>query len=407
MSLFLSDLSVTIVAKIGTLNFYAGDIVVVLIFITAIRILKNKPIIKILTEQKFLLLVTSIFFISMAIGLNRFGARAIGEGRYFYFFFAFVIPLYFYSKNKYYNLEDFEDIFKKTIFITGFAAIALFIIEIIYGGRFFLGAANQNILQLEDFRGTRYLGSEDTYNLTVLWLLVFFTIVYEKRNKYLNIVYLVLLLSIIIFTKNRAAPVSLFITLIIVYSIFEKRIKPILAGLVIIMIALIILKFTLPQYFANILYSFEGVINFREDNTGSWRFYVQYSALTQGLEKPILGEGYGGYFAFYVPEFHKTVDLPPHNIFIFLFLKSGLIGVISSILLLTSLSYQAISLKKLTQANPIYEKYRIIFLTVFISQFFYGIAYGFSIYLGLFIGFFLVYKTIIYKGLYVGEHNGV
>lgn len=407
LSLFLTDLSVMIVAKISIYNIYGTDIVVVLIIIIAIRIIINKPIIKILVGQKFLLLFISMFFISLVIGLIKFGGRSLGEGRYIYIFFAFIIPLYFYSKGSLSSLKDFEKIFTTTIIIAGGAGLFVFGIELFYGGRFFLASANQNILQMSDFRGIRYLGSEETYNLTVLWLFIFLTVIYEKRNKVLNVVYLILLLTIIIFTKNRAAPISLFIAFIIVHFIFENRIKMIMFFLVLFVVGMLTLRLILPNYFDNILYSFLSAINFQEDSTGSWRYFVQYSAITQGFEKPIIGEGYGGYFAFYVPEFYKIVDLPPHNIFIFLFLKSGFLGVISSLLLLISLSYQAISFKKITNGESKLEKYRIIFLMVFISQFFYGMAYGFSMYLGLFVGFFLVYKTIINKELYAGALNGV
>ena len=150
---------------------------------------------------------------------------------------------------------------------------------------------------------------------------------------------------------------------------------------------MLILFFIFSKFINNILFAFNGVINFRDDSTGSWRYYVQYNAFTQGLEKPVFGEGYGGYFAFYVPEFRTTVELPPHNIFLFLFLKSGLIGVISALLLLTSLSYQAFLIKGKTENNPKYEKYRIIFLVVFISLFFYGMAYGFTMFSDYLLGF--------------------
>ena len=52
------------------------------------------------------------------------------------------------------------------------------------------------------------------------------------------------------------------------------------------------------------------------------------SSIKSILEKPLFGQGFGGYWNIFVPELNTTFNLPPHNLYIHTVVKIGLIGLI-------------------------------------------------------------------------------
>jgi O-antigen ligase len=387
-----ADLNVMILMHLGPLNIYYFDIVFALIIICIPVVLRKH---KVEGDKPYLIFLSWMLF-AIIYGLGSYGYRAIGESRYIWVIYAFFIPLYFFIAGKINTLEKFERIFKTTLLLACISALILFVIEIINGGRFFIAIANEGISKLEDFRGIRYLGSEETFALSTYVILVLSKIIANKQSNVKEFIIILAITMIVLFTKNRAAPVSICIALFIVL-LFEGRFKYIIRGTAIIMLGVALLIFIIPGISDNLLKAFSGVGDIEDDPTGYWRYVVQSSAILQGMETPIFGQGFGGYFQFYVPELNKIIEYPPHNMFIYIFLKSGVIGVILCLVMLFSIIRASLKMKKKIKLNPELEKYRLFFSVIFIAQIPYMMAYSFTLFFGLFVGFFHVFRMLIKK----------
>ncbi|MBN1396970.1 MAG: O-antigen ligase family protein [Bacteroidetes bacterium] len=381
-----------VLANVGSINIYIIDIVYILIMISVLFVVFKQKI--------YYDLQIKIFFLWMVIaimyGMSNYGYRAIGEARYIWPLYAFFIPMVFLITGKMDDLRKFEIIINKTLLIAAIVVSILFIIELFYNGRFFLSAAKEESLRLEDFRGIRYLGSDETFTLSAYAIFILSNIIVKKRTEIKEVLTVILLIMIVIFTKNRAAPVSVCIGMLAVLLI-EKKIKYLFRSVMAISVTFIMLIIIFPSITGDLFKAFSGVVQIEDDPTGYWRFVVQSSALLQGMETPIFGQGFGGYFEFYVPELDKVIEYPPHNMYIFLFLKSGLIGLSIFLVMLYTVIISSFRLKKITELDPELEKYRLFFLIIFISQIPYMMAYNYYIYFGLFVGFFYVFKILIIK----------
>jgi O-antigen ligase len=140
----------------------------------------------------------------------------------------------------------------------------------------------------------------------------------------------------------------------------------------------------LPNEFNNATLAIESGLNPTEDETGIWRLAVNGAALEQGMETPLVGQGFGGYFYFVVPGMEPIED-PPHNQFIYLFLKTGIVG--ASLCLLVLLSFFLNTLwrvrSSLTEEAVTIQSWLLV---IIVSQFVYGLVYGFVPLFGFFVG---------------------
>ena len=99
-----------------------------------------------------------------------------------------------------------------------------------------------------------------------------------------------------------------------VLMVLQKKIKLILVILILgIVLNFVFSKFMTTPQTELLTTSFRGVVKVEDDATGSWRIRIQKSAFHQALKTFWLGQGYGGYFNFYIPETGKTEAYPPHN----------------------------------------------------------------------------------------------
>jgi len=388
-SIILADINVMKLFTLGKMNVSLLDLFYFIFIISAIRFFLKGDFAKIRNEGKiYVLFIFSIIFF-IAVGYFSFGYRAIGEGRYFYWLFAFFLPFWIFPLEKEIEVKEILKVFEKTIYISAILGVILFVLEVIYGGRLFLSQQNKELVGLTDFRGVRYLGSEETYNITVFIVFLAARMLVAKKVKKIDLILILILTTIVIITRNRAAPVAL-ISAFMIYLFLKGNIKALIILFTIILIPLLVILLVFPQFVESILLSFEGIFNIREDPTGNWRYFVQLTAIEEGLKRPYFGIGFGEYFNYFIPEFHgKIVELPPHNAFIHLFSKTGIFPVILAILSIINFSKISLKLSSIKNSN---EKLLAFFITIFVistSQIFYGMAYGFSIYFGLFMGFFV------------------
>ncbi|HSF44685.1 MAG TPA: hypothetical protein VLA58_01700 [Chitinophagaceae bacterium] len=92
---------------------------------------------------KWYLGLIAILFLSIGFGITKFGFSALGEGRYIYWLLFFAVPVYLYSRGEVTSFRSFEKMFKLSWLLVTINVLMLLCVELFYGGRFFIAAANQ------------------------------------------------------------------------------------------------------------------------------------------------------------------------------------------------------------------------------------------------------------------------
>lgn len=383
-SLLLADISVIPIVQVGATSAYVIDLIFAFFF-WCLAVISLRSKFQFPDISKWWLVLIAVLFLSIGYGITKFGFSALGEGRYIYWLLFFAVPVYFKYCGQVSSFRDFEKMFLLSWLLVTINVLVLFVVELIYGGRFFLASANQENLKLEDDRGIRYLGSEETFHLGAAVILLIFMQYREKKKNPLIPLLILLLTAIILFTKNRAAFLSLAIALLIVF-LQQGKFKQILKWSALGSGLLILAFFLFPALVQPVITPIQSAFDITADETGSWRLMIQAIAIEQGLQSPVFGQGFGGYFEYYIEALNDTITYPPHSIYIHLFQKTGLIGVMAYVAAIYSLIRQNSSLKNYSGLVDSAETYRLCLRVLLIAQVFYGFAYNFSVYLGLYVG---------------------
>jgi O-antigen ligase len=134
----------------------------------------------------------------------------------------------------------------------------------------------------------------------------------------------------------------------------------------------------------NATMAIQSGLNPTEDETGIWRLALDQAALEQGMETPLVGQGFGGYFYFVVPGM-DPIEAPPHNQFVYLFLKTGIVGALLCFLILASFCINTLRSVRssLTEEAVTIQSWLLV---IAVSQSVYGLVYGFVPLFGFFVG---------------------
>jgi O-antigen ligase len=387
-ALFYEDLSNIELIKIGGLTIYIADAITAMILFSFIRFLqlKTKP-------GAAVFKVTCVFLgwiaVAVIIGFPRYGFRAIGEVRTMSNYFAFFVPFVLVYPDAEIKTSAILDVLRNTLFIAAFATLIIFIIELMIGGRFFISSKMNEVAGgLEDFRGIRILNSDHAFHLTAILMLIVLSYALKYRRDAELIVAGSILLVIVLYSKNRTSPVALFAAFGI-WIALKGYFRLLLSMLSVALILSAIIYLINPAFAANIAAAFGGIFNVSEDGTGQFRLLVQAVAIQQGLMHPIMGEGFGNYFNYYIPQLGITYDVPPHSMFVYLFQKTGIVGTALAFITIISFSYSIN--KKMKEFSSVLSSREMVYLNVLfiliLSQLFYGLAYNFSMFFGLYAGF--------------------
>lgn len=400
------DMEALTLFKVGSLQLYAIDIVHGLIVMSILAFIVRRKQIVVGHEARFYLIFLAWLLIEVVLGVMRFQFRALGEARYILPLFAFVVPFLLVPEDEPERFHKIRDILFGTIVTAGLAGVVMFFIEVLNGGRFFLSEINrQNLGEFEDFRGTRILGSTHCFNIMALGALQFFRseIVKDLRNP--KVLSAIALLIIALISKNRASIIAVSSAMLFLLVI-QKRIKRLLSIAVTVAVVMISFGFFFPSFTDQMVTSITGALNPAEDQTGSWRLALNLSALDQALETPWLGQGYGGYFYFLIPG-SRPEDAPPHNQFIILFLKAGLVGLVLCLLFLWSVFRRFAHLMRTGQQSmEVKVTLNTIMMLVF-SQLPYGMAYNFVPLFGVYAGIAVMYGDILSSARLQGIENEI
>jgi hypothetical protein len=379
--------------SIGPVNIFPIDCVLIILLIFLYKkkdkltsLFKNKG-------TKYYSIFILWIIIAVIRGIPEYSFSAIGDSRQifqFYFFFA----SYFLIIEE----EDLAGIIKKfefLFYLFAYAVIIEFILELILGhkiGFSYSLSAESNFGYLEDIRGKRIL---DTHHTFCACLFIFYVLIKYRIKSKINVHDVILcciLFFAILLSQNRTSIFSVFFAGIFYFIFINKKGTSKLKSL--FYLAISILAFLLLyEYISKIfnLFSIEDLIdaftNPTEEITGTgyWRYFAILSALDTFFKYPILGEGFGNHWQVVVDNIIYYVG--PHNQYIVILVKTGIVGLVLFIIALVFLFKQYPKIKNLV-SKEVSVVFEVIFVAL-IAAIPYGLAYDFYPMFGLFAGIFI------------------
>jgi O-antigen ligase len=333
-------------------------------------------------RPEFFFMFATYLGLRTLVSVPVYGMSAIGELRYFLPLFAVFVPFFLFRSAS--RPKVIAEVIIATVFVSGIVSLLLLGLELIYGGRFFFAPENADFARMEDFRGARFLGSEETVNLALL-VCTLILMGSRVRNRGGWLLLLSLTFFAVVITRNRTAPFAVFSGFAFLLLILG-RFRVLLRGVGMLCVVLVLVALVAPSAMNQALTAFESLGDIGSDETGRWRVLIQITALEEAIRTPIFGEGLGGYFSLQVPTLETLVEEPPHSAYIHLFWKAGIIApglVIGSMIVLL---VRAAKVVRRARRDDIETIALEVCMVIVLAQFLYGLAYGFSVFFGLYSG---------------------
>ena len=320
--------------------------------------------------------------VEVVLGATRYGGAAFGEFRYVLPLFWFFVPVAIEGLRRTRPSVEYATVPLNIITVAALAAVVMLAIEAIHGGRYYFTSANQAKANFSDFRGARYLDSYQTFNIVFASAVSLLAGMRMRRPGLLPLAFV--LLGLAAWTQNRTALIAVVAGLIGL-AILQRRFGLLAMAAVGGGVALLLVAILAPSLLEHLAASYSAALSPTADDSGSWRLYIQLQALVQGLQTPLMGQGYGGYFRFEIPG-REDVLAPPHNQFLVLFLKGGIIAVLLSVGALVAYAATLWRRRGDARFSPRERLVSECLLLFVVTQFAYGLAYDFVLTFGLMAG---------------------
>jgi O-antigen ligase len=329
-------------------------------------------------------------------GFTLHGFRSLGESRYIASLYMCFIPMTLIEKGKDFNNENIYKVLENTIYISGIAGFLVFIIEYVNGGRYFIAQLNTELLSgLEDARGIRYLDVYHVFNILILAVYLILRMDYKGKINIWDTILAMMLIIAALVSQGRTSIISIGISFLILLSL-KSSMKALIKTIVFIGIVICIFKILFPGVSEMLFMISSDILTFfkpQNDITGTvfWRWAVNIAAYEQAFQTFWLGQAYGGYFSFDVPLISsEPITFPPHNMYIIIFLKAGIIGIILMLASLCVIVFNLFKSYKIIEHNKSFNLYLSLIIVVIISQIPFGFAYNFVQSFGLYYGFSVI-----------------
>ena len=355
-----------------------------------------------LVSARIFFIYLIIILIALLYGLHRWDISvALGGLKIFTPMFAIAVPVFIVGKARVNDTRYIARIFKYTVIVSAIGSLILFVIELSYGGRFFFNktlSVDLGLDRMEDFRGIRYLGSQETYNILLLALLLIYDSFVRKKIKFLGIFISIVLIIIAFFTKNRTAIFSITGVFLLQLLLTRRRFLIVFMSVIVILsyvvVDIINTKITKP-----FIDPFSSALNLQTDVTGSWRIYCNLAYLREGLKSPILGKGLTSQYAggVYVEELKDRIQFPPHNMFIIQFFQSGIFATILLLIFTLILTAELVKVTRCLQNEPGLLQSVYLLIAIVSSQLIYGQFYGYIWFFGIYCGFAMLLIKSVHK----------
>jgi len=327
--------------NVGSINFYLIDALVSLSFLVVLfsRIIEKRRFF--FTALDFPLV---IFFILGLVALLR-GVFTYGEHSFHQFRTVFYLLLYFTILMMIENFEQIQKILK--VFFIACLPITAF---------GFYNLLKKTPTMLTTTRDERFLyGSQSAYiAMSVIFFICLF--LFKLINHHRKILmFIIIAQSIaIILALFRATWLGLIIAFIFIGFMVTKKtkIKLTLFLAYVIIISLFILS--VIKIFINIpivnslIRNAESIYYFKESNTAQWRLKAWNYGIETIHKHPIWGTGFKEFFYLYNPSSETWEISNPHNSYLWLTIKMGVIGLAAFLWIILLFFREGIKLFKRT-----------------------------------------------------------
>ncbi len=332
------------------------------------------------------LLFLGWLLVAILSGIDLYGYRAFGETRSVVRFFTFFFPYALFDEFEAQDLTKVVEAVDKMILVSAWTVLIMLCLAP------FLGFAQ------EDFRGVRYLNSNQTFFLALAfsWLLL------RNLDKLDTSVKLkaaaLFFLAAGILSKNRAAIASLA-SVLLLYLFFSGRFRVIIVSALVLIGAGMVFAWLAPGTDEEVAVALRGILRPIDDDNFRWRVIVQSAAIEEGMDTFWCGQSYGSYFNYMVSDGQNEYieELPPHNQFLSLFLKTGVVGVLLVVVTMVWILWQSHRMLKLVKGPTWVSAAITLTMLATASQFFYGLAYDFQVLFGIYLGFGTMIIRVLHR----------
>ncbi len=294
-------------------------------------VLRRREIARALRENPFLSLFLLLILASVAFYTSLYGKSALGEGRkyFFHFFFPLLAAV---------SIRDHRDL-RRLMSIVVFVGIGISMLGII---RLLMGSGMYHVINAEA--------------ALILLFCIFALLVFEANGsaittRLLDTAMILLFTLMIILPRHRSVWLAAVFGLLLLLGLYRKQLLYVgkIAYATLMALALLgAVLITSPRFGSTFTQSAEGILNPTSDKTAAWRITGWKQQLGRLLgENFLIGEGLGGYYSWRT-ESGQHVSFQPHNGYLQILLKLGLVGLLVYGLLVVSFFRRALdALRKL------------------------------------------------------------
>jgi O-antigen ligase len=319
----------------------------------------RKHVTTVIKDNKLLVIFLGMVALSILIYTPMYGQSAVGEARKFYF--VFLLPLLAAL-----SIKNTSDLRRIILVIVGVA----YVIAIVALYR----AVTQHTI-------VRVLNSEATLILAV----AAFSLLLLRINKTILIHSFIDTALLFVFSLfalgSGQRSVWLFIGLgsILLLWLYRRRAVFMVKGFMVaaaVLVGLTLVVIAFPEAGGKLAEKFAGIIDPYSDKTASWRIRGWEAQLQTLAEvNPFFGEGLGGYYSWKLGSYE--VNNFPHNAYVQMLLKFGLLGLLLYLLLVWEFFRKALAVRSRVGQGPM-RAYLEIGIVCFGAMHGYLLGYGFE-----------------------------
>jgi O-antigen ligase len=293
-----------------------------------------KKTIRILKESPFLMIFVGMVALSIVLYTPVYGQSAVGEARKFYFFFLF--PLLAMV-----TIKETGDL-RRLLLVVVATALVISVVA------FTRAAMAGSIVRVLDAEMTLILG------LTAFGLLLLRINRVRLINPPVDTALLCVFSFVVVASSQRSVMLGVGVGSILLLWLYRHRaVFMFKASMAIasIVVGITVAVIVFPEAGSKLTGKLAGLLNPSSDKTASWRIKGWQAHLETVFEgNPLVGEGLGSYYSW--GSGRSEVINSPHNAYIQLMLKFGLLGLLIYGLLLVEFFRKTLSVRKKLPSGP-------------------------------------------------------